>query len=194
MTNFRIEFLYPWLLLLLVPMLALAFFFHFRISKRYRRTRNRMVSLVLYCIVAVLSVLTLSGISFHYEIPNLETEVILLVDDSYSEKGIEEQKNKFIEDAIAKSKDVCQIGVVKFGYGEPVYAVPLTTEISTAYMDYLTAEMPEFSKTATDLASALTYTKNLFKNKEVAKIVVISDGMEDLDSWEKRIDFCHILT
>ena len=176
MTNFRIEFLYPWLLLLLVPMLALAFFLHFRISKRYRRTRNRIVSLVLHCIVAAISVLTLAGINFKYEIPNMETEVILLVDTTYSGESVEEQKNAFIQDAIAGSENVCQIGIVTFGYGEPVYAVPLTTDISNVYLDYMAAEKPD--QTATDLASALTYTKELFKNKEVAKIVVISDGME----------------
>ena len=176
MTNFRIEFLYPWLLLLLIPMFALSFFLYFRISKRYRRTRNRITSMVLHFIVGTLSILTLAGITFNYEIPNLETEVILLVDSTYSGESVDEQKKDFIQKAIQESKGVCQIGVVTFGYGEPVYAVPLTLDASSAYLDYESAEKPD--ETATDLASALRYTKNLFKNKEVAKIVVISDGME----------------
>ena len=141
MTNLSIKFLYPWLLLLLIPMLALAFYYHLRVSKRYRRTRNRIVSLVLYCIVATLSVLTLSGLTFTYEIPNLETEMILLVDTTYSGESVEEQKNQFIQKAIKDSENVCQIGVVTFGYGEPVYAVPLTTDTSNVYMDYLSAEL-----------------------------------------------------
>ena len=176
MTNFRINFLYPWFLLLLIPAFALALILYFRISKRYRRTRNRIVSMVLYFIVSTLSILTLSGIHFTYEVPNLETEVILLVDASYSGRKAEEKKNQFIQEAIRNSKDVCQIGVVTFGYGEPVYAVPLTTDVSGAYTQYLAAEKPDVS--ATDLATALTYAKDLFKNKEVAKIVVISDGLE----------------
>ena len=84
MTNLRIEFLYPWLLLLLIPMFALSFFLYFRISNRYRRTRNRIVSMVLHFIVGTLSILTLAGINFHYSLPNMETEVILLVDVTYS--------------------------------------------------------------------------------------------------------------
>ncbi len=176
MSNFRINFLYPWLLLILIPAFALGFYLYFRISKRYRRTRNRIVSMVCYFIVATLSILTLAGINFTYEIPNLETEVILLVDASYSGKDVETQKNEFIMDAIKDSKDVCQIGVVTFGYGEPVYAVPLTTNTSSAYSQYIMSEKPD--GTATDIADALVYTRDLFKNKEVAKIVVVSDGLE----------------
>ena len=176
MSNFRISFLYPWLLFIFIPAFALGFYLYFRISKRYRRTRNRVVSTVLYFIISTLSILTLAGIHFNYEIPNMETEVILLVDASYSGKDVEAQKNEFIMDAIKDSKDVCQIGVVTFGYGEPVYAVPLTTNTSSAYTQYVMAEKPD--GTATDIADALTYTRDLFKNKEVAKIVVISDGLE----------------
>lgn len=176
MTNFRINFSQPWLLLLLIPALALAFLLYFRISKRYRRTRNRIVSLVLYCIVGVLSITVLSGIHFTYEIPNLETEVILLVDSSYSGDKTEEAKEQFIQSAIKNSEGICKIGVVTFGYGDPVYAVPLTTEYDSVYEDYLYAEKPDCS--ATDIASALTYTKDLFSNKEAAKIVLISDGLE----------------
>lgn len=176
MTNLRIEFLYPWLLLLLIPMFALSFFLYFRISKRYRRTRNRIVSMVLHFIVGTLSILTLAGINFHYSLPNMETEVILLVDVTYSGETVEEQKNDFIMNAINDSREVAQIGIVTFGYGDPVYAVPLTTDTSDVYFDYMSAEKPD--ATATDIATALSYTKDLFKNKESAKLIVISDGME----------------
>ncbi len=176
MTNLRIEFLYPWLLLLLIPMFALSFFLYFRISKRYRRTRNRIVSMILHFVVGTLSILTLAGINFHYSLPNMETEVILLVDVTYSGESVEEQKNDFIMNAINDSREVAQIGIVTFGYGDPVYAVPLTTDTSDVYFDYMSAEKPDAS--ATDIATALTYAKDLFKNKEAAKLIVISDGME----------------
>ena len=176
MSNFRINFLYPWLLLIFIPAFALGLYLYFRISKRYRRTRNRVVSVILYLIISTLSILTLAGVHFTYEIPNLETEVILLVDQSYSGKDVETQKNEFIMDAIKDSRDVCQIGIVTFGYGDPVYAVPLTTNTASVYSQYIMADKPD--GTATDIADALTYTRDLFKNKEVAKIVVISDGLE----------------
>ena len=36
MTNFKILFEHPWLLLLLIPAFAVTLYFYFRISKRYR--------------------------------------------------------------------------------------------------------------------------------------------------------------
>ena len=176
MTNFRINFLHPWLLLLIIPAFALTFFLYFRISKRYRRTRNRIVSMILHLTAFVLAVSVLAGIRFNYEIPNLQTEVILLVDSSYSGDKVEESREHFIQTAINESEGVCQIGIVTFGYGEPVYAVPLTTDTGSVYDRYLEAEKPDCS--ATDIATALNYTKDLFKNKEAAKIVLISDGLE----------------
>ena len=176
MTNFRIIFSHPLMLLLLIPAFALTFFLYFRISKRYRRTRNRITSMVLHFIAITLSILVLAGISFNYEIPNLETEVILLVDSSYSGDKTEAEKEQFIQSAINDSKGICQIGIVKFGFGEPVYAVPLTTDTDSVYELYADSEDPDNS--ATDIESALKYTKDLFKNKEAAKIVLISDGLE----------------
>ena len=179
MTNFKILFEHPWLLLLLVPAFAITFFYYFRISKRYRRTRNRIISMILHFVVITLSVVTLAGIHFTYEIPNMETQVILLVDISDTGKDVEQAKNDFIYSAIQESEDVCQIGVVTFGFGEPTYAVPLTTEVDNVYEQYLYSVMEEtVDTTATDISSALLYTKDLFANKEVAKIVVISDGMQ----------------
>ena len=144
--------------------------------KRYRKTRNRITSMVLHFIVITLSVLVLAGINFSYEIPNQETEVILLVDSSYSGSKTDDKKDEFIQSAINDSKGICKLGIVTFGYGDPVYAVPLTTDTSSIYDQYADADEPDGS--ATDIASALLYTKDLFSNKESAKIVLISDGLE----------------
>ena len=79
MSNFSIHFAYPWLFLLLVPALFFTLFPYFRLKKRYRRTRNRIVSMVLHMLVMVLAVATLSGVMFLYDEPNLENEMILLI-------------------------------------------------------------------------------------------------------------------
>lgn len=84
MTNFQIEFAHPWLLLLIIPALFFALFPYFRMQKRYRKTRNRITSIVLHLMVMVLSITVLSGINFKYEVPNTQNEIILLVDSSFS--------------------------------------------------------------------------------------------------------------
>ena len=78
MTNFRINFSNPWFLLLLIPAALFTLIPYFRIPKKYRRTRNRIASIVLHLVVMVLAVSVLSGMTFAYDIPNTENEVILL--------------------------------------------------------------------------------------------------------------------
>lgn len=67
MSHFRIDFANPWLLLLLVPALALTFIPFFRLTKKFRRTRNRVISVVTHALAVTLCVLLIAGISFSYE-------------------------------------------------------------------------------------------------------------------------------
>lgn len=178
MTNLSIQFEYPWLLLLLIPAVFLTLLLYFRRNKKYRRTRNRIVSIVLHTLVMLFCILTLSGVNFVYEKPNLNNEVILLVDVTDSGSDNEEQRNEFIQDVIAQSSKKFRIGIVTFGYDQ-VYAVPLTEKtdnVFTQYLHSLSAKMPD--TTATDIASALNYASKLFSSPETAKIVLISDGIE----------------
>ena len=100
MTNFKILYNYPWLLLLLIPIAALAFIPHFLTERKYRRTRNRIVSLVAFLVASVLAVNLLAGISFAYENPNENNELIILVDVSQSGETERRQKDELVESII----------------------------------------------------------------------------------------------
>lgn len=175
MTNFQIEFAHPWLLLLLIPALFFALFPYFRMSKRYRKTRNRITSIVLHMLVMVLSISVLSGINFKYEVPNTQNELILLVDGSFSNSQTEEAKNSFVQSVLNECDSSMRVGIVVFGFDQ-IYAAPLTTDKSRAYQQYLEADKPDES--ATDIASALQYASAIFENPESGKIVLLSDGAE----------------
>lgn len=175
MTNFRINYNHPWLLLLIIPAILLTLWPYLRINKKYRRTRNRVISVTLHIIAMVLAVNLLAGVSFSYEIPNEENEVILLVDASDSNGEALDQKNEFVQTVLNICDNAYRVGIVKFGYDQK-YVAPLSAESSLVYEQYLTSEDPD--TTATDLASALKYTATLFRNPRSAKIVVISDGVE----------------
>ena len=100
MTNFSINFVNSYYLLLLIPALILTLLPYFRLAKKYRRTRNRIVSIVFHLIIMVLSVTVLAGITFSYDKPNTENEVMLLVDVSFSGEENEQDKNEFVKDVL----------------------------------------------------------------------------------------------
>ena len=175
MTNFRINFERPWFLLLLIPALILTLLPYFRLAKKYRRTRNRVVSIVLHTVIMALSISVLSGITIQYDLPNVENEVILLVDTSFSGSDDEAAKNEFIEEVVNSNDGSFKLGIVTFGYNQ-VYASELTENKKDVFAKYLAAERPD--DTATDIASALNYASTLFTKPETARIVVISDGIQ----------------
>lgn len=184
MTNFSIQFLYPWFLLLLIPAVALTLLSYFKLGKRYRCTRNRIVSMVLHITVMVLAITILAGMTFSYFKPNTENEVILLVDASYSTgEDSQDELDDFIKAVIDNTDSKFKLGIVTFGYDQ-VYAAELTNDTSKLYSKYL--EAPKPNTTATDIASAIMYASELFAKPETARIVCLSDALET-DSEVKNI-------
>ena len=176
MYNFSINFSYPWLLLLLIPAVALTLIPYFRMAKKYRRNRNRVTVMVLNLIIMVLTVSVLSGIDIAYQVHNDQNEIILLVDVSDTEDTASDRRDQFIQTVLNDGQyDNYKIGIVTFGF-DSVYAVPLTTDIGSIYERYLRAELPDTS--ATDIAAALIHAKGLFEFPQTGKIVLITDGRE----------------
>lgn len=183
------EFLYPWLLLLFVPALLVTLIPHFRLRKRFRRTRNRIISLVLRLIVFVFAITLLSGMTITYTIPNTGNEIILLVDvtDSFDEnpdKDIQEKKDNCITNIVYGVKndfEGAKLGIVTYGYDQK-YVAPLSEDIDEVHNLYLqTEDYPD--RSATNLAAALKYAKGLFTDDATwKKIIVITDGKETDES------------
>lgn len=162
------------MLLLLIPAIGFTLLSYFRLSKKYRKNRNRITSIVLHLLVMLFSISVLAGIEFLYQIPNDVNEIILLVDVSQTEEQSKLTRDEFVETVLEDGRYAnYKIGVVTFGFDQN-YAVPLTYDVEGIYEQYLAAELPDTS--ATDVAAALRYTKDLFGNPETGKIVLITDG------------------
>lgn len=177
MSNFNISFSHPWVLFLLIAAVLLTLIPHLRIKKKFRRNRNRIVSLVLHLIVLSLTILVLSDIRFNFTLKNDQNEIILLVDVSDSETNTEEKRDETVEKILNYAKfDGYKVGIVRFGFDQD-YTVPLTNDVKNIYSQYKKA-LNEIDTSATNIAAALTYTKKLFTRTDTSKIVLISDMIE----------------
>lgn len=175
MYNFTIGFEYPWLLLLLIPALFFTVFHYFRSSKKYRRNRNRITSMVLHGLIMLLCVSVLAGVAFLYDMPNDDNQIYLLVDMSDSGGENDQQRDELVRDILDESRSQYKVGVVLFGYDQ-VLASELSYNSDEVYRRYMSAQLPDTS--ATDIASAISYTRNLITEPMTSKIVLISDGLE----------------
>ena len=160
---------------MLIPAVILTLISYFKLNKRYRFTRNRIVSIAMHLVIMVLAITLLAGMTVEYFKPNEETEVVLLVDYSYTLDDSKGDMDEFIKDVVDSCDSMFKLGIVKFGYDQ-VYAVELTNNMNKVYSEYLSSPNPD--TTATDLSSALSYTASLFKNPEAARIVLLSDALE----------------
>ena len=186
MINLRLDFLHsPWWLLLLIPAAIFTLLPYFRLSKKYRKTRNRITSVVLHSLIMLCCICVLSGMIFRYQKPNNQNEIILLVDVSDTEEKSKTSRDRFVQNVLYDCEGGgFRVGVVTFGFDQE-YAVPLTTDLKDVYEQYVEADLPDTS--ATNIADALEYAKGLFKYPETAKIVVITDGKETDEEATKVI-------
>lgn len=175
-----IKFSRPWYLLLLILFFALTLIPYFTLSKKYRKTRNRITSMVLHAIVSLLVVSLLAGITFVRSTSNSANEVILVVDVSNTENQVADKRDDFVNKVINQAKfDNLKVGIVTFGFDQK-YAVPLTRNYKNIFNDYLEAckdeNLPDVS--ATNIAGALSYAKTLLTPDSNSKLVLVSDGKE----------------
>lgn len=175
MSNFKILFDNPWLLLCFIPAFALPLVLYFRTAKKYRRTRNRVVSLALHLVIMTLAIFTLSGMYFDYDKDNKNNEAIVLVDVSYSGTSSEAQKKAYVKDIVKESGGLFRIGVVTFGFDQ-VYAAEMSYDVDKVVKQFENATLPDVS--ATNIAGALNFARSLFENPGNGKIVLITDGIE----------------
>ena len=84
--------------------------------------------MVLHLVIMVLSIALLAGLTVEYFIPNEETEVVILVDSSYSMDENDQQTDEFINEVVRSCNSMYKLGIVKFGFDQ-VYAVELTNDM-----------------------------------------------------------------
>lgn len=183
MTNFSLTFLNsPWFLLLIPVAFLLTFIPYFRLAKRYRRTRNRIISIVMHLILSVLTISVLSGLQFHYETPNNNNELVVLIDGSYSTEKLAKSRDELVDELIKDSEKYnCKVGLVIFGFDQEIICKP-TGDINKLREEYKKFSVDpasiEYDSDATDIAAAFRTAGDMLTNYGSSKVVLVSDGKE----------------
>ncbi len=180
----------PWLLFLIIPMMALIFALVFvRKKKSSRVTANLILSALLQCAAAFCFIFAIAGVGIKYEEENSPKEAVVLVDTSYSASTQRENMSDFVYDVLMQSVGKCKVAIVLFGQGQQV-AIEMTQfksdeDAQQAYQKYLSILAATPSDGATDIGAALKFVwaaassgNNLISDPSRAKIVVLSDGLE----------------
>ena len=172
MNNFKLG--NPWLLFLLLPLVAIIVVGFFLMRKEKRYTKKNIASFCLHLVIAFL-------VSFAFADPQFlkvgrESEVYLLVDMSASEKAsldeLEETVRNVREEALKQNNT--KVGVIAFAKNAKVVskAGESFPGLEEVYEDNA------FDYSATDIESALLFTVDQFDKEAFKRIVLVSDGNE----------------
>lgn len=175
----NITFDNPYLLLLMIPIIAIAFIPYLRLKPKRRHTRNKVTSLILHCLIIILSCFVLSGIEGH-SIENVDSEVILVTDYSESTKEVHKEMDDYVDSFLKDGRNNgSNVGLVYFGYGETQFTPTLEKPNK---VNKSSLKKAEIDSTGTDIENAITKAVELFHNskdsKLVKRIILLSDGVD----------------
>ncbi|GIP29458.1 VWA domain-containing protein [Paenibacillus sp. J23TS9] len=166
-----VQFNHPWLLLLLIP-LAAVMFYAYRSDFRLSGARKK-AAVILRSAVLLLLILAISGLQSYTVLQ--QKKVVYLVDRSASMPESGQAEAWMMKSAVSKKEDDT-IGVV-------------SSSLQAAYEQKLLPRLPESLKLNaaqnpdfTNLESGLMLAGNLLDGRSDSRIVLISDGKENVGS------------
>lgn len=163
----NISFDNPFLLLILIPMLALVLVPYFIAIRKENKSRASAIALVLHIVMVLLVVLAAAGVSNVTVIT--ETELYVVADVSYSMNDRLDLVDEYIADVKDELPRNSEMGVITFGKNYRLHT-PLGERITSVKNN-------KVNGSATDIASALRYADSLFGESSIKRIVLITDGM-----------------
>ena len=179
MNIISVSFERPLLLLLIIPMLALALRPYLSLPRHSRRTKSRVISLVIHTVILCLCVLLMSGVNFHRTEHFDKPDLVLLVDVSDSMANNAGKVNEFIKSVFEANVKGHNIRIAVFANGGHYVAESSGKDDAAAFIRYLGMDrdsMPD--KSATDIGEAIYFAQGLFKDKKGGRIILITDGLE----------------
>jgi len=174
----NISFDNPYLLLLLLPLLALLIVPYAIAVRRENRSRSVVASFVLHLLIACFVTLAIAGTVVTTVMT--ETNVYVLADVSYSTNKNLDLMDRHIADLQKKLPRNSSMGLICFGKD-----CKLVTEMGGETVSVKNSGVDD---SATNISDAIEYASTLFEDGVIKRIVLITDGKEtDSDATGKLI-------
>ena len=168
----NINFANPWLLLVIIPLLAVVIISYVISVNKENRTFKNTFSFVCHIIICIL--ITLSIAKMSYEKVITETNIYVLADVSYSSNRNLDLIDEYIDSLKETSPKNSKIGVIAFGKDYELLVSPGE--------DLVSVKNAKVDDSETNICAALQYAATLFGDDVIKRIVIISDGEETNDS------------
>ena len=163
-----INFDNPYLLLILVPLLAIVIISFIIAIKKENRTINNIVSFIIHIVIVVMLTLTVAKTTLQTVIT--ETNIYVLADVSFSSHRNLDLIDDYIEELKQNVPRNSKIGVICFGKD-----YELLVELGD---DLISVKDANVDDSETDIVSAINYATTLFEEDVIRRLVIISDGEE----------------
>lgn len=183
MNNIKIN--NPWLLVIIVPLIAAIIVGFFMLPKQKRKRPKNIISLSLHIVMAVLLGLAFADIQFLNS--STDTELYIVCDVSDSESNNVEKIDSVVSDIKDQVNGTAKIGVICFGKDQYTLVRPGSGIKSVSEM-FDDNKHSDFDRSCSDIAAALDYTYKAFSENSIKRVVLVSDGLETDQSALDEVD------
>ena len=178
----------PYLAFIAIPLVIALVVGFFILPKQKRKSKKNLISLVLHFVMVITLTLTFMDIRFLHT--SESTEMIILADCSDSNEDNVDELDSAISEIYQQGKDNnYKVGVVAFAS-----SAENVVKLGDSYKSGKIKEVYSkegFDTSSTNIQTALSYSKDLFSENSIKRIVLVSDGKETdgsaIDSIEDLI-------
>ena len=172
-----ISFDNPFLLLLVIPVVAILLISFFIAIRKESRTKDTVASLVLHIVIAALAITAMAGMTFTSVITKTEVVVVADVSDSAAEKLDKiDERIKELERSFIGNTD---LAVVTFARDY---------ELTVGFGGRLeSVKNSKVNRTDTDISAALDYASTLFSDNSIKRVVLITDAMSTAKTGDNDV-------
>ena len=158
----------PIYLFILIPLILLIVIPFAIAIRKDNRSKSVVTSLVIHLLIACLVALGLAGTTITTIMT--KTQVVIVADVSYSANRNLDTVDAYINKVVGELPENSEVGIVCFGKD--------SQQLTSFGDDVVSVKGHGVDDSATDIAQALMYAKDLFSDGVIKRIVLITDGKQ----------------